>query len=97
MIVTEHKSIGGRTVVAVCDDNLIGRRIEDEKRQIDLSSDFYKGEKKTKEEVLKIFERADIINLVGKESVGLAVDAKIISKNWIIKIKGVPHAQAVLR
>lgn len=97
MIVKEHKSIEGRKIVAICDEDLIGKKFEDRRLQLDLNSNFYKGEKKTKEEVLKIFERADILNLVGKKTIEIALEAKVISKDKIIKIKNIPHAQAVLK
>ena len=97
MIVKEHKSIDGRVVIAVCDENLVGKRFEEGRFQLDLGANFYRGEKKTKEEVLKIFEKADIVNIVGKDSIKLALEADIVSKNRIIKIKNIPHAQALLK
>ncbi len=97
MIVKEHRSIDGRVVVAFCDDELIGKRFEEGNLQLNLDSNFYKGGKKTKEEVLKIFSKADIVNIVGEKSIKLALKAKIISKGGIIRIKNIPYAQALLR
>lgn len=94
MIVKIHKK-DGRTVVAVCDDNLLGQRIEDGDLQLDLSSDFYKGTSYSdKVLVMDIMRNADVINVVGKVSVALALEEGLIDKTHIITIKGVPHAQA---
>jgi len=64
-------------------------------KKLDLSSDFYKGEEKTGEEIIKLFEQAYMINLVGQKSVKLGLKSKIISKKDIIKIKDIPYVQAV--
>lgn len=94
MIVKIHKK-DGRTVVAVCDDNLIGQKIEDGDLQLDLSSDFYKGTSYSDKVLVRdIMRNADILNVVGKVAVALAVEEGLIDKTHIITIKGIPHAQA---
>ena len=45
MIVKIHKR-DDRTILAVCDSDLIGRTFTEGERQLDLSSDFYKGEER---------------------------------------------------
>ena len=47
MIVKIHKMPDGRSVIAVCDSNLLGKKFEEKNLQLDLTADFYKGSEKT--------------------------------------------------
>ena len=95
MIIKVHKK-EGRAVVAVCDDDLLGRKFEEDNLQLDLSSDFYKGEKMDASEIGDIIRNADSVNLVGEESIKLALKEEVIDKENIIYVSGVPHAQATI-
>lgn len=86
-----HK--GNETVVAVCDKNLIGKKFSEGKLCLNVKENFYKGELVDEEKLKEILKNAINLNIVGKESVGLALKEKIIDKNSVIKIKEVPHAQ----
>lgn len=81
-------------VVCICDEDLVGKKFEDKDLQLDVTERFYKGEKKTEEEVIKILKEAGNVNIVGKESIKVAIKAGVIEKENIIKIKNIPHAQA---
>jgi len=95
MIVKIHETYG-RIVVAVCDSGLIGKKFEDNKLQLDLTSDFYMGKEMSEKEVVIFLRKANIINIVGQKSVDLAVKEGMINKDNIIKICSIPHAQAVI-
>ena len=86
---------GHRFIIAVCDKDLIGKTVKDKKITLKISERFYKGTLRTDEEVVEILREAVNANIMGKESIRLALKAGIIKKENIIKIKGVPHAQAV--
>jgi len=90
MIVVKFHDSG---VVSLCDGELIGKQFEEGKLFLDVSARFYKGENKSKKEVVKILADAKSLNLVGKTVIGIALDEGYISKDDIIMIKGVPHAQ----
>ena len=98
MLVKIHKSY--RNVVAICDTNLIGKRVEEGKFQLDLTGEFFKGEEMDIDEVRVLIE--DMIkedatfNIVGKESVKIARDVGIIDEEGIGKIKGIPYALVLL-
>lgn len=98
MIVKTHKvnDGSGRVIVAVCDDNLVGKRFEEKGLCLDLNSEFYKGEKKTEEEAAKAISSAYIVNFVGKKAVALGAKLGLISDGKIIMVKHIPHAQAIL-
>ena len=96
MIVKIHKR-GDRTIIAVCDKELIGQKIIEGEKQLDLTSEFYNGEEITDiGEIGDLLRNADIINLVGEKSVKIGIDEELISQENIIKIKNIPHAQAIL-
>lgn len=94
-IVKIHKLSDDRIMLAICDSNLLGKKFENGKHQLDLSSDFYRGEEMDDEKILSYIKRTYIINLVGEESIDFGIRYKLIEKN-IVVIKGVPHAQAML-
>ncbi len=95
MIVKIHKR-ENRTVVAVCDSDLVGRKFEEGERQLDLTGDFYKGEERDDKEVGDIIRNADIVNLVGPNAVKIGLQEEVITQDHVITIAGIPHAQAVI-
>lgn len=89
-----------RRIVAVCDAELIGKKLEQGNMQLELSEEFYKGEKRTEEEVIEIMKiessEDSIFNLAGKKSVQAGLKSGIIGSPGIIQIEGVPHALTLL-
>ena len=58
MFVKIHKSY--RTVVAICDSNLVGKKFEEGKRQLDVKESFYRGEEIDKPALLNLIKRQKI-------------------------------------
>lgn len=85
-----------RTIVAVCDKDLLGSFFEENGVQLDLRSDFYQGRELDAKEVGDLIRNADGINLVGEESVKLGLSEEVIEQTQVIRVEGVPHAQAVV-
>ena len=89
-----------RKVVALCDTDLIGKTFSEGKKQIEIKSNFFQGEEKNKEETLEILkdlEKEDAtFNIIGKESVEAALEARVISKAGIITIDNVPVALGLM-
>lgn len=82
-------------VVAICDEELIEKDIFFKKIKIRISKKFY-GEKIIDEKgAIKLMEKATIGNLMGKRIVKLAERNGFISRENIILIDGIPHAQFV--
>jgi len=94
VLVKIHKSY--RNVVAVCDSDLIGKKFEEDKFQLDLKESFYKGDEMSEEEAENIMRhmlREDAtFNIVGKKSINAALKAEIISQDSVGEIKNVPFA-----
>ena len=89
-----------RTVVAICDSDLIGKKFEEGNFQLDVRENFYKGEEISKEKLIPMirnFYKDDAtFNIVGKESTQTALKAGIISKEGIKKIQGIPFAMILM-
>ena len=96
MIVKVHKNTNGQIILAICDKEILGKKFIQGDLQLDLTSDFYRGEEKTEEEILKIIKNAYILNIVGESSIKFALEHKLIDKERIIFVSGVPHAQLVI-
>ncbi|MEX0920426.1 MAG: DUF424 family protein [Candidatus Pacearchaeota archaeon] len=98
MIVNIIKSY--REIVAVCDNELLGKKFEEGKFQLDVKESFYKGNETSREETLKIMKtmaKEDAtFNIVGDESVNTALEAGIIDKESIGEIKGVQFALVLI-
>ncbi len=93
-----HRSY--RNVVALADSNLIGKKFEEEKFQLDIRENFYKDKELAKEEIIKILKRQSEedarFNIVGKESIQTALEAQIITKSNIGKIANIPFALTLI-
>ncbi|MBT3394817.1 DUF424 family protein [archaeon] len=92
MYVKIHPS-GEKEVVAICDEVLIGKKLTQGELELNISESFYKGDKKSVEEVKEIMLASKNLNLVGEETIALAINLKILDKENIIEVCGVEHAQ----
>jgi len=85
-----------RDIVAVCDVNLLGKKFEEGKFQLDVKENFFKGEKVDEEKAIKIMKEMLMedatFNIIGEKSIKTAVKAGIISEQEIGKIQGIPFA-----
>jgi hypothetical protein len=86
---------GGDILVGACDEKLVGKKFSEGKFQIDVSKEFYDGERISANTLKKYLEDATIANLVGEETVKCAIKLGLVDPECIIKIKGIPHAQMV--
>ncbi len=92
MYAKKHEA-NGRNIVAICDENILGKKFEDGDVCLEVKRDFYNGNLINADEALKLMEDGDILNLCGEECINLAIKNSIINKNNILRINGVPHAQ----
>lgn len=84
------------TVLAVCDEELIGKKFHEGKLCLKVSKRFYKGEKVNDDELKKILKDATNVNMVGSKSVKVAVDLGLVNKKEVIYVEGVAHAQFIV-
>lgn len=95
ILVKIHKK-QDKTIIAVCDKDLLGKKFEDNNKQIDLTGDFYKGDIMDAIEVGDLIRNSDGINLVGEKAVALGLEEGVIDEKNILRVKGIPYAQALI-
>jgi hypothetical protein len=95
MIVKIHKTEDKRLVLAVCDKAILGKKFEELNKQIDLTSDFYKGEEKSDKQTSYLMRNSYMLNLVGEKTIKLALDDGIISKDNVKRICKIPYANVI--
>lgn len=82
-------------VVAICDQDLMDKELKFRNMKVKVAKNFY-GERLVNENVaLKLMNNSRIGNLMGEKIVELAEKNGFITKENIISINGVPHAQFV--
>jgi len=98
MLVKIHSSY--RRIVTICDNELLGKKFEEGKKAIEIKESFFKGDEKTEQEILKIIEESAgedaTFNIVGENSVKVALKSGLIQPEGIIKIQSVPVALVLL-
>lgn len=82
-------------IVAVCDEEILGKTLEGGKVPFKVSEGFYKGILGDVDEAIAVMKQATICNLVGKHIVRAAIDCKMVHERAIIYFGDVPHAQIV--
>lgn len=80
-------------VLSLCDSELIGRTLKQDNFELIITERFYKGEKIGEKHIIALLKEAGNVNIVGENSVKLALKAKAITKDGIREIDGVPIAQ----
>ena len=93
-----HEAENG-SVVAMCDESLIERVLSEGEILLDIKiySSFYKGELVNRQRAIEIIsQRNDVYsaNIVGKESIEIALETGIIEKDNVKKVSKVPYAHA---
>lgn len=89
-----------RDVVAMCDAELVGKRFEQDKFQLDVKENFYKGEKVNEEKAIQLLQKYAkedaTFNIVGTKSINTAIKAGIISKTGIGRIDNIPFTLVLI-
>jgi len=98
VLVKVHKSY--RWVVAVCDKDIFGRKLVEGNKVLDVSGEFFNGEKMDEDEIMKEIIRCNeedaTFNFVGEKSVNIAKKLGIVKDEGVVFIDGVPFALVLL-
>ena len=86
---------GRDRLVAVCDEEILGKTLEGGKVPFKVSEGFYKGTLGEVDEAIAAMKQATICNLVGKKIVEAAIDCNMVHERAVIYFGDVPHAQIV--
>jgi len=80
----------GMKLINICDKDLIGKTIKDEKVEMHISPSYFKGELVNTEEALFLVRSSSIANLVGEKIVVEVIKAELASKHAVKKIGSTP-------
>ena len=94
-IVSEKKSSNGLLLV-ISDKEIIGKTFTEGKKQLDLTKEFYQGEKRNTEYVTAKLEDVYIVHFTGKNSVALGTRLGLIDEERILIVDKIPHAEVVV-
>ena len=86
-----HKTDFG-TMIAVCDKELLGKTLKNKNLDFFVNPRFY-GEIEIDEKILELIVDVNDGNVIGNKIVELLLKNKVISKDSIIKIGKINHAQ----
>lgn len=89
-----------RVVVALCDAELIGKRFEEDIRQLDIRATFFKEQELTHEQAVQLlhsYAKEDAaFNIVGPKAIKAAQDAGLITEENIATIQTIPFTLLLL-
>ena len=86
---------GKRILLAICDVDILGKTLKQDKIVFAVREEFYKGSLVSMEEALDLIDQSTIINMVGRKIVATAVEKGLVHPDAVLEIEGVPHAQIV--
>ncbi|MBO6083741.1 MAG: DUF424 family protein [Candidatus Methanomethylophilaceae archaeon] len=89
-----HRGPNG-SVLAVCDESILGMTFSEGKISLHVSEGFYGGDSVSEEIMVEHFNRASSINIVGNEAVSVAIREGFVDADKILVIDGVRHAQVL--
>ena len=92
MILNERETDEG-LLVSVCDAEVMGETFEDGPVSLTVTEEFYGGETVSESEVVDSLARCSVANIVGTESVDLAVEHGFVDEANVLDVDGTRHAQ----
>lgn len=79
--------------MVITDGDILGKKFESEKLQLDLTKDFYAGEKKKEEEIKSLLPVAKILHLTGKKTLALFKKWGWVDSNQVLFVESIPHTE----
>ena len=74
----------------ICDAELVGKNIVQEKLTMNISESYYGGELVDAKNAAELLKNSSIINMVGENIISLSIKLGIGSENGIKLISGIP-------
>ena len=87
----QHKR-GNDVVYGICDAELLGRVLKQGKFQYKVAPHFFEGVKIPLKKALVKLQHCTNLNAVGPHTIKLLIEKKLIHKDAIVRIEGVPVA-----
>lgn len=82
--------------VAICDENLLNKTFKEGNLKIEITELFFGGELMKIEKAISILQDAFYFNIVGECIVSEAVEKKLLPKEGVRKINGIPMAMKMM-
>jgi|TARA_B100001105_G_scaffold23086_1_gene16357 hypothetical protein len=79
-----------KTMLNMCDAELIGKDVVDGELKIHINENYYGKQIVDKAEAISLLSSASMLNLVGKETISLAINLGIGSESGVKIISDVP-------
>ncbi|SEO58255.1 hypothetical protein SAMN04487948_103340 [Halogranum amylolyticum] len=95
MLLKERETPEG-LLVSVCDPDCLGETYESGEVSLTVTEDFYGGEEAKdadEDAVVDSLHRATVANLVGEETVRVAIEAGVVDEETVLDLEGTLHAQ----
>jgi hypothetical protein len=92
MILNERDTDEG-LLVSVCDPDIMGETFEDGPVSLTVDEEFYGGDTVSEEEVVDSLARCSVANIVGTDSVDVAVEHGFVDEENVLHVDGTRHAQ----
>ncbi len=85
----------GEKIVAICDEELLGKRFDEGDVVLYVDPKFYGGSLVPISVAIMEASDATIINMVGERIVQAAINAGLVHPQAVLRVGGVPHAQVI--
>jgi hypothetical protein len=92
MLLAERDTDEG-LLVSVCDADLLGETFEDGDVTLHVDPDFYEGREADEGEVVDSLARCTTANIVGEQSVAVAIEHGFVDEETVLDVDGTRHAQ----
>jgi hypothetical protein len=94
MLLTERETPEG-LLVSVCDPEVVGHTFENGKVSLTVDTEFYEASAEAAEAdaVAESLARATTANIVGEESVAVAIERGFVDEANVLDLDGTVHAQ----
>jgi len=92
MILNERDTDEG-LLVSVCDPDIIGETFEDGPVSLTVDEEFYGGDSVSESEVVDSLARCSVANIVGTDSVDVAVEHGFVDEENVLDLGETRHAQ----
>jgi hypothetical protein len=92
MLLNERETDEG-LLVSVCDPDVLGETFENGTVSLTVDEEFYDGEEVDEQAVVDSLARCAVANIVGAESVDVAIEHGFVDEENVLDVEGTRHAQ----
>jgi len=90
LFATKLIETSGNRIFNVCDPDLLDKTVKDEKSTVKISSAYYNEQMRDDNEVKKLLGECTSVNLVGDNTIALALEMGIGNEKAVRRIQGIP-------